>query len=190
LLLRTTRKLRVGTIVIWPVVFATFLATYERSHIIASNCRQFKTLLVVAVQKSNQACRTAAMAFQSRLFDALSDLETNGLAHIASWQPHGCCFQIHKPNLFTKLVLPRYVGAESAKKRCISLTLGGVQAGANVVYGSQRWFGQTKWSSFERQLTIFGFARIDFGEYQPRSRNSALSDKHHLNFVVGYCPGP
>jgi hypothetical protein len=44
--------------------------------------------------------------FPERLHYMLSDMEKDGLQHVASWQPHGRCFLVHDPNLFAEKVLP------------------------------------------------------------------------------------
>ena len=46
-------------------------------------------------------------AFPLKLFEMLSLVDRDGFAHIVSWQPHGRCFVVHKPNEF-KAILPRY----------------------------------------------------------------------------------
>jgi hypothetical protein len=50
-----------------------------------------------------------------------------------SWQPHGKAFRVHLPDLFAKTVMPRYFKQ------------------------------QTKYKSFQRQLHIYGFHRINKG---------------------------
>lgn len=46
-------------------------------------------------------------AFPYRLYEMLQLVESDGLDHIVSWQPHGRCFVVHKPEEFTA-ILPRY----------------------------------------------------------------------------------
>jgi hypothetical protein len=46
-------------------------------------------------------------AFPYRLYEMLQLVERDGLDHIVSWQPHGRCFVVHKPEEFT-VILPRY----------------------------------------------------------------------------------
>jgi hypothetical protein len=41
-----------------------------------------------------------------KLHYMLSDLETSGMDHIVSWQPHGRCFLVHKQHQFIENVLP------------------------------------------------------------------------------------
>ena len=44
--------------------------------------------------------------FPVRLHFMLGDMEADGLDHIVSWQPHGRCFIVHKPNDFAEKILP------------------------------------------------------------------------------------
>ena len=44
--------------------------------------------------------------FPVKLHYMLSDMEADGLDHIVSWQPHGRCFIVHKPNNFAEKILP------------------------------------------------------------------------------------
>jgi hypothetical protein len=46
-------------------------------------------------------------SFPYKLYDMLERVEAEGLSHIVSWQPHGRCFVVHKPNEF-KLLLPKF----------------------------------------------------------------------------------
>jgi hypothetical protein len=45
--------------------------------------------------------------FPTLLHCLLSDLENNGESYIASYQPHGFAFKIHKQTAFVAIVLPR-----------------------------------------------------------------------------------
>jgi hypothetical protein len=69
--------------------------------------------------------------FPIKLHDMLDLVDGDGLAHIISWQPHGRCVVIHKPELIHH-ILPRY-------------------------------FKFSKWSTFQRQLNLYGFKRITAG---------------------------
>jgi HSF-type DNA-binding len=42
--------------------------------------------------------------FPMKLFEMIQQMDTDGLAHIVSWQPHGRCFQVHQPSTFQKLL--------------------------------------------------------------------------------------
>jgi HSF-type DNA-binding len=46
--------------------------------------------------------------FPVQMHYALEDMERNGQSHIASWRPHGRCFQVHDREAFTTTILPRY----------------------------------------------------------------------------------
>jgi hypothetical protein len=52
---------------------------------------------------------------------------------IVSWQPHGKAFRVHQPDLFARIVMPRFFKQ------------------------------QTKYKSFQRQLHMYGFQRIRKG---------------------------
>jgi hypothetical protein len=45
--------------------------------------------------------------FPLKLHEMLQNVVQDGYAHIVSWQPHGRCFVVHKPELFKQL-LPKY----------------------------------------------------------------------------------
>jgi hypothetical protein len=47
--------------------------------------------------------------FPVQLHCALRDMEREGMAHIASWAPHGRCFHVYNLKEFVDLVLGRYV---------------------------------------------------------------------------------
>jgi hypothetical protein len=44
--------------------------------------------------------------FPEKLHYVLSEMEKDGLQHIASWQPHGNCFIVHDQDLFAEKILP------------------------------------------------------------------------------------
>jgi hypothetical protein len=44
--------------------------------------------------------------FPSKLHYMLTELETDGMNDIVSWQPHGRCFLVHKQQQFVEQVLP------------------------------------------------------------------------------------
>jgi hypothetical protein len=45
--------------------------------------------------------------FPTKLHECLTELEQQGLGHIAGFQPHGRSFLVHKPQEFMQQVLPR-----------------------------------------------------------------------------------
>ncbi|KAL7460467.1 hypothetical protein ACHAXS_000919 [Conticribra weissflogii] len=70
--------------------------------------------------------------FPVKLHLVISISEREGFGDIISWQPHGRCFHVHKPQEFVDKVLSCY-------------------------------FGQTKITSFQRQLNMYGFLRLTKG---------------------------
>jgi hypothetical protein len=44
--------------------------------------------------------------FPEKLHYMLSEMEKDGLQHVASWQSHGRCFLVHDQILFAEKVLP------------------------------------------------------------------------------------
>ena len=80
-----------------------------------------------------QEIPTEAAPFPHKVHKMLSDVDTSGLSHIVSWQPHGRCFSVHNPAEFTSQILPRYFPS------------------------------MAKLASFQRQLTMYGFQRITQG---------------------------
>jgi hypothetical protein len=44
--------------------------------------------------------------FPEKLHYVLTDMEKDGLQHVASWQSHGRCFLVHDQKLFAEKVLP------------------------------------------------------------------------------------
>lgn len=67
--------------------------------------------------------------FPVSLHAMLNLAEIDGFEHIASWQPHGRSFRIHKHKEFMDCIMPKM-------------------------------FRQSKWSSFQRQVNLYGFKRI------------------------------
>lgn len=46
--------------------------------------------------------------FPLKLHEVLKNIEKDGLADVVSWQPHGRCFVVHKPDVFLKDIMPKY----------------------------------------------------------------------------------
>ena len=46
--------------------------------------------------------------FPVKLHEILDHIEEDGLADVISWQPHGRCFVVHKPEEFVEEVMPLY----------------------------------------------------------------------------------
>jgi hypothetical protein len=55
--------------------------------------------------------------FPEKLHQVLEQVETDGLSHIISWQPHGRCFVIHKPKQFVSDIMPEYVSSLAKEPR-------------------------------------------------------------------------
>ena len=51
--------------------------------------------------------RGAVKQFPSKLYDILSKAHEEGSESIVSWQPHGRCFIVRKPEAFTGEIMPR-----------------------------------------------------------------------------------
>lgn len=72
--------------------------------------------------------------FPEKLYRMLEEASDKGLDAIISFLPHGRAFRAHEQDRFVEEVLPSY------------------------------FTGQKKWSSFARQLQLWGFRRINSGE--------------------------
>jgi HSF-type DNA-binding len=59
--------------------------------------------------KLSNGHRTVGENFPAKLHYILSEIERDGFEHIISWQPHGRCFMIRKPNELEQKILPLYV---------------------------------------------------------------------------------
>eukprot|EP00543_Licmophora_paradoxa_P007808 CAMPEP_0202442734 /NCGR_PEP_ID=MMETSP1360-20130828/2109_1 /ASSEMBLY_ACC=CAM_ASM_000848 /TAXON_ID=515479 /ORGANISM="Licmophora paradoxa, Strain CCMP2313" /LENGTH=341 /DNA_ID=CAMNT_0049058177 /DNA_START=55 /DNA_END=1080 /DNA_ORIENTATION=+ len=49
-----------------------------------------------------------AVPFPCKLHSMLNAVSQEGLDHIVSWQPHGRCFLVHKPQMFVENIMPRF----------------------------------------------------------------------------------
>jgi hypothetical protein len=47
-----------------------------------------------------------AQSFPSKLHYMLSEVDSDGLEHIVSWQPHGRCFLVRDQSAFVDQILP------------------------------------------------------------------------------------
>ena len=111
------------------------------------------TIAATALSRSQESPCTDKN-FPSRLYRFLNLVESYDLSHIASWQPHGRCFRIHNPKEFVNLTEPRYVNLFLYLYRFAHYPL---------KFPFFSWFVYSKYSSFQRQLNIYGFTRITSG---------------------------
>ena len=56
--------------------------------------------------------------FPVKLHYMLSDMESDGLHHIVSWQVHGRSFTVNKPKEFVEKILPLYVNLSLVGDAC------------------------------------------------------------------------
>ena len=77
--------------------------------------------------------KDARKTWPIQLHDMLSSVEADGFAHVISWQPHGRCFIVHKPEEFVNDVMPIYF------KLCLSF------------------------NCFRRELHVYGFKMLTVG---------------------------
>jgi len=68
-----------------------------------------KTDEVTGANKRRAHRGGVAVPFPEKLHYMLSQVDGEGVSHIVSWQPHGRCFIVHKPQQFVQEVMPRYV---------------------------------------------------------------------------------
>lgn len=71
--------------------------------------------------------------FPDKLYRMIRDMDVEGKTDVIGFLPHGRAFKVHKMDEFLKVVLPRYFS------------------------------DQSKWSSFSRQLNLYGFLRVTSG---------------------------
>jgi HSF-type DNA-binding len=115
-------------------------------------------------------------AFPVQLHCLLSEAESDGMAHIASFCVHGRAFQIHKLDLFVENILPWSVSPSST-----FLKLTAPSNTRFMVLSS--WFRQSKYTSFQRQLNIYGFQRI-IGEYSGCDNSSTVVEVASFDSVL------
>jgi hypothetical protein len=90
-------------------------------------------------------------------------LDAAGLSHIACFQPHGRCFIVLKPAEFVSTVLSVYVDAAAAAAKRRYISSNNTSRLQQHVSLFDSWFQQSKFTSFQRQLNIYGFKRITSG---------------------------
>jgi hypothetical protein len=93
-------------------------------------------------------------------------LEREPDPNIVSWLPHGRAFLVRRPKEFTSHVMPKYVKRETLGT-CAALLLCppnlSLSSNARFHFFFVRYFRQTKLTSFQRQLNLYGFRRITQG---------------------------
>jgi hypothetical protein len=80
----------------------------HREHIIVQhNYHDHAADVETAADFAEEHRGSANSPFPNKLHEMLEGVEADGNSHIISWQPHGRCFVVHKPELF-KTILPHY----------------------------------------------------------------------------------
>ena len=59
-------------------------------------------------QRKHKPRGGVSVPFPLKLHDMLDKAMDDGYGHVVSWQPHGRCFVVHKPQEFQEIVLPMY----------------------------------------------------------------------------------
>jgi HSF-type DNA-binding len=85
------------------------------------------------VIEDKRVFRGTDVFFPDTLFKMLEDAEREGWDDVIHWMPHGRSIRVSQKERFVRDILPRYFS------------------------------DQTKWSSFSRQLRLYGFARVAKG---------------------------
>jgi hypothetical protein len=81
---------------------------------------------------------------------------------IVTWLPHGRAFLVKKPKVFTEHIMPKYVALQLMHS-CQSLLVSHYSQIRSSSFLNPRYFRQTKLTSFQRQLNLYGFRRITQG---------------------------
>jgi HSF-type DNA-binding len=126
----------------------------------------FKAAALLSVQQRPWVPTLGAkrdVSFPLKLYDALMALDAAGLSHIACFQPHGRCFIVLKPAEFVSTVLSVYVDAAAAAAKRRYISSNNTSRLQQHVSLFDSWFQQSKFTSFQRQLNIYGFKRITSG---------------------------
>jgi hypothetical protein len=93
-----------------------------------------RAMITTTTTSRSSTGRQQHESFPWKLYDLLEKVAANGQEHIVSWQREGRALKVHKPKEFASLILPVYF-----------------------------LHSTTKWASFQRQLSLYGFQRIARG---------------------------
>lgn len=102
------------------------------------NENDIATQVTTKVNKNGKQARSGPRGgvvspFPGKLHEMLENAEAENHDHIVSWRPHGRAFIIHKPKEFERVIMPKYFKT------------------------------QTKHTSLQRQLNLYGFTRLSTG---------------------------
>jgi hypothetical protein len=98
-----------------------------------NSARQTSSCAIKSSSSPSSSSRGITVPFPLKLHEMLDQIEKDGLASVISWQPHGRCFVVHDQKRFA----------------------------ADAVMA--KYFRQTKFASFQRQLNLYGFNRLTSG---------------------------
>jgi len=119
--------------------------------------------------------------FPVKLYDMLKGVEAEGLEHVVEWCSHGRAFMVHAAKDFVDDILPRYVVVECqslsvcvyVKRAVMKVKVEKPQIDVppethvRIDYlpftSIHRYFKQSKLTSFQRQLNLYGFLRVASG---------------------------
>ena len=78
------------------------LDLYDDSNFASPSCRRKDNK---APSNAGTPCTNFAAPFPTKLYEMIDEIETQGLSHVVSWQPHGRCFKVHQMSTFKILLL-------------------------------------------------------------------------------------
>ena len=78
------------------------LDLYDDSNFASPSCRRKGNK---APSNAGTPCTNFAAPFPTKLYEMIDEIETQGLSHVVSWQPHGRCFKVHQMSTFKILLL-------------------------------------------------------------------------------------
>jgi HSF-type DNA-binding len=83
-----------------PVAHSTMETT---SSLLSSKSKQDS----ISLGPTNNFASTTT-PFPMKLYEMIEQMESDGMSHVLSWQPHGRCFLVHEPHVFKKMVQNYY----------------------------------------------------------------------------------